>query len=219
MLSEKREAEPFVFPDGLPRLVSAANQVKLRYDYIDTLGQIMERVQTDARLLMLPNNPQIDGIWTGAQVKKIIGPKLEYGFAAGDEYKPLIASAVVLLDSFPFCGYTTLMDAFSFGTPAVTFEAFGAFGRAGAGVARAAGLPEWTIARNRDQYVEAAVYIANNPEVRQELKDTILRNQDVLFGNDQESYLGDALELILRNPSANFLKVRPKGTLLSKLGL
>ena len=219
MLSEQRKADPFVFPDGFPRLVSAANQVKYRFEYLNTLGKIMERVSADSRLLMLPNNPQIDGVWTGAQAKKIIGPKLEYAFLATNEYQPLIASAVVLLDSFPFCGYTTLMDAFSYGTPAVTYEGFGAFGRAGAGVARAAGLPDWTIARSSGEYVEAAVHIANNPSVREELKQTILRHQEILFGKDQERYLGDALELILKNPSAKFLKVQPNKSLLRRFGI
>lgn len=222
MLSSPRTPATFDFPDGKLRMVSAASQLKLRLNYLETLRQVLQGVGDKARLLMLPNRHDLDSLWARREVALTFGPeaqKLEYGLWVTDQYQSLIGGAAVLLDSFPFCGYTTLMDALSHGTPMVTYEGFGAFGRAGAGVARAVGMPAWTIARTPAQYVEAACRIVLDDTERARLRELTRQAAAVAFQDGQETVLGDALSAILRQPAARHLRVGTPQGVLRRLGL
>ena len=210
MLSSARTPSTFDFPDGKLRVVSAASQLKFRLGYLTALRHVLQGVEDKARLLMLPNRHDLDSLWARREVVRTFGAqasKLEYGLWVTDQYQSLIGGAAVLLDSFPFCGYTTLMDAISHGTPVVTYEGFGAFGRAGAGIARAVGLPAWTIARTPTQYVDAACRLVLDDSERNRLRELTRQAAALVFQEGQETALGDALSEILRRPAARHLRV------------
>lgn len=209
MLSSQRESvSPMKLPDSKARLVSTANFIKYRTNYVDTLVRTAQDLGNKARVVLIPNRTYLDALWLKDQVDAR-SPKglLDWHFTLKEDYMPLVAASCAVLGSWPFGGYTTIVDAFSLDVPAITFEGLGPAGRVASGVARAVGLPEWTIARSPEEFQRACVRIVREPEERQAMVRTLQANKAVLFGQEQEHYLGDAIEAILRNPDAPFLRI------------
>ena len=73
------------------------------------------------------------------------------------------------LDTFPFAGGTTSLDAVWMGVPVLTLSGGTVLHRAGASIATNLGLPE-LIARSEDDYVARAVRLARDPEQLSELR-------------------------------------------------
>lgn len=209
LLSSRRPAVAPLRPaDGFPRVVSTTSQIKYRVAYLQALKRIGEGLGTRGRLLVLPNRPFLDSIQATAAVRKRLeGTPVDHATALKDDYLATLAGAAVMLDSFPFGGYTTLVDAFSYGVPVVTREGVGAAGRLGAAVARMAGMPEWAIARTDDEYVAAALRLVHEPEERAALSLHLRSGLDALFEPGQEHALGEAIAQILASPKAAYLQI------------
>ena len=83
----------------------------------------------------------------------------------------------IALDSFPYNGQTTSLDAFWMGVPVVTLVGNTIVGRAGLCQAYNLGLPE-LVAHDPDQFAEIAVGLANDlprlSALRRELRQRML---------------------------------------------
>ncbi len=88
-----------------------------------------------------------------------------------------LAEADVALDSYPFSGFNSLVDALSMSLPVVTLDRPGAAGRFGSAVIRALGLQEHLVASDRTQYVELARRLASDPILRRDLRDQLSRER------------------------------------------
>lgn len=202
------DVAPLIPANGELRVVSTTNQIKYRVEYLQVLKRIAAGLGPRARMLVLPNRPFLDSVQAAEAVRKHFeGVPVDYVPVLKDSYLPTLAGSALMLDSFPFGGYTTLMDAFSLGVPVVTREGMGAAGRLGAAVARLAGMPEWAIARTDDEYVAAALRLVREPDERAELSRHLRSRLDLLFEPGQEGALGDALTRILTNPKAAWLQI------------
>jgi len=93
----------------------------------------------------------------------------------------ILSISDVQLDTYPYGGWTTNMEALYVGLPIVTQEGDLARSRWGAGMLRALGICEG-IAANEDEYVQWAVTFAENAELRQRLSQQIKTNvAQILF--------------------------------------
>lgn len=93
----------------------------------------------------------------------------------------LLAIADVQLDSYPYGGWTTNMEALHAGLPIVTQEGELARSRWGAGLLRALGVSEG-IAANEQEYIAWAVRLAQDSALRQRLTGQIKGQvEEVLF--------------------------------------
>ena len=207
LLSSRRPpAAPYRFEDGRARITSTASLQKYRTSYLQVLADVARQCP-QAKLLLLPNRLTLQGLWMQDELLRIMPENTECMLSLRENYLNVLAGSVLLLDSFPFGGYTTVIDALCMGVPVVTSEGFGAAHRAGAAVARAAGMPEWTIARNEEQYLQAALRILRDDGLRSEMARQVEQGLDALFSQSQEHHLADALEAILRNPRAPHLTI------------
>ena len=114
---------------------------------------------------------------------------------------PLLAIADIQLDTFPYGGWTTNMEALYMGLPIVTQEGDLARSRWGAHMLRALGISEG-IANNADEYVEWAVRFAGDLELRKHVKGKIIKQvRDVLFNGAeaQLAYEEVLLKIITEN--------------------
>jgi protein O-GlcNAc transferase len=84
----------------------------------------------------------------------------------------LLAIADIQLDTYPYGGWTTTMEALYMGLPMITQEGDMARSRWGAHMLRALGVQEG-IASNEKEYVEWAVHLAQNKELREQIKEKI----------------------------------------------
>jgi protein O-GlcNAc transferase len=84
----------------------------------------------------------------------------------------LLAIADIQLDTYPYGGWTTSLEGLYMGLPMVTQEGDMARSRWGSHMLRALGIQEG-IAMNEEEYVEWAVKLANNKELREQIKKKI----------------------------------------------
>ncbi|BBB92191.1 MAG TPA: hypothetical protein PKA28_05040 [Methylomusa anaerophila] len=102
----------------------------------------------------------------------------------------ILSLADVQLDTYPYGGWTTNMEALYMGLPIVTQEGELARSRWGAGMLRALGITEG-IAANEEEYVDWAVRLAQDAKLRRRLSTRIkARVKKVLFNGPiaQRSY-------------------------------
>jgi len=81
-------------------------------------------------------------------------------------------SADIALDSFPFCGAATTCQTLWMGLPIVTLAGRSLYSRAGVSILSQLGLTE-LIAANADEYVEAAVALAQDPAALARLRESL----------------------------------------------
>ena len=79
------------------------------------------------------------------------------------QYLEAHASVDLLLDTFPFNGLTITSNALWMGVPCVTLSGNTSASRAGTSLLGRLGLPQF-VASNKEEYLRAAVYYAENPE-------------------------------------------------------
>jgi predicted O-linked N-acetylglucosamine transferase (SPINDLY family) len=113
------------------------------------------------------------------------------------DFVALLAASDVMLDPLHYSGGNTSLEAFSVGTPIVTWP--GAFmrGRHTHGFYRLMGLDD-CIARGPAHYVELAVRLGTDPAWRAAVSGRIVAASGVLFENLEsvrglEAFLGDAV--------------------------
>jgi tetratricopeptide (TPR) repeat protein len=101
----------------------------------------------------------------------------------------------VVLDTYPYNGATTTLDAFWMGVPVVTLVGPTAGGRAGLSLATNLGLPE-LIATKPDEYVEIAAGLARDParltalrwSLRDRLQSSVLMDGQRFAASVEEAY-------------------------------
>ena len=127
---------------------------------------------------------------------KILPPMGEAKYVLG-----LLSISDVQLDSYPYGGWTTNMEALYMGLPIVTQEGELARSRWGAGMLRALGISEG-IAANEEEYVSWAVKLAQDANLRKDLRTRIKRRVKRAFFNGpyaQRAY-EDALIKMVNEP-------------------
>ena len=114
---------------------------------------------------------------------------------------PLLAIADIQLDTYPYGGWTTNMEALYVGLPIVTQEGHMARSRWGAHMLRALGVYEG-IANSADEYVEWAVRFARAPELRRLVKEKMIsQGRQIIFNGAaaQAAYEDALLKIFAEN--------------------
>lgn len=97
-----------------------------------------------------------------------------------DKYLGLLEMADVILDSYPFGGYTTSLECFGMGVPVVTLPHPMFAGRCTYGFYKLMNITD-LVASTRDEYVQLAVKLANDKEWAADLRQKIKDRNHVLF--------------------------------------
>jgi predicted O-linked N-acetylglucosamine transferase (SPINDLY family) len=84
-------------------------------------------------------------------------------------YLTFFSRTDILLDSFPYNGYTTTLDSLWMGVPVLTLEGDTNVSRAGMSMLSNVGLPEW-IADSLNNYVERAIHFASGVPMLERLR-------------------------------------------------
>jgi len=111
----------------------------------------------------------------------------------------LLCEADLYLDSFPFGGFNTLIEALAAGCPVVTLEGKTACGRFGAAMLRILGLPDFLIARTPNEYVAAARRILTDDVLRADVRSMLGRERvlKLLCGSDVGEHFAAAVKWML----------------------
>lgn len=176
-------------PDDAFVFISCANGMKHvpQRDYIWV--EILRRIP-HAWILIKPFNPwdydrkmveriRLAGRRAGAPERILY----VNGYDNHNEVFALLSLANAQLDTYPFNGWTTTIEAFCLALPTVTQEGNGYRSRLGAGFLRSMGIIEG-IASNEDEYIQWAVKFANDPGLCSWVKNRIkMTRKNLLFDN------------------------------------
>ena len=99
-----------------------------------------------------------------------------------DAFRALNLACDATLAPFPFGGGDTSLEAFAQGTPVVTMPTPYLRGNFTHAMYRAMGI-DACVANSPEQYVEIALRLANDPAWREEVQQSILAKNQVLFEN------------------------------------
>lgn len=158
---------------------------KLHPDFDRILAEILERDPVSIVLLVEADRPKWSELLANrfatncpsvaARIRII--PRL-----ARNEYLQLLAAAPVILDTRPFGGGLTTLDALAMGTPIITWPGDTMASRFTASCYARMGFRE-CVAGNADEYVHKACAIANDTSLRARMSAQIIASHDVLYSN------------------------------------
>jgi predicted O-linked N-acetylglucosamine transferase (SPINDLY family) len=131
------------------RILRSVPQARLRLKYMDWLDRPAIAGRIKARFAA-----------HGIETERLL---LDGGLLARPDHLALVGASDIMLDSFPFNGWTTTFEAMWMGVPVVTVAGDRFLGRVGASFLTAAGYPE-LIARDVEGYVEIALALARDPD-------------------------------------------------------
>ncbi|KNC53746.1 tetratricopeptide TPR_2 repeat protein [Thecamonas trahens ATCC 50062] len=142
-------------------------QFKLAPDFDVTFKAVLEADPAGVLLLKTYSSPDLDAILV-RRMTKALGAKLMERVVVlprltGPQWFGMLAAADVILDSYPFGGYTTTLEALYMGTPVVSLPHPSLMsGRCTLGFLRILGLDDVLGAESRTDYVDRAVRVASN---------------------------------------------------------
>lgn len=158
---------------------------KIHPDFDVVIGNILDR-DSAAQVLFLENKPDLH-VRLGHRFEQQLGRERRerihfLSWADRQRFYQRLMAADVILDSFYFGGGNTAYQALGLGCPIVTLDLPWNKSRWTQTMYQLMGMPE-LIAKNRDDYVELSVSVANNKPWNQSLRQKILGANKVLFNN------------------------------------
>lgn len=182
--SPMKSRSGFGLPDKGVLYLCPQMPMKIHPDFDRLAAQILKR-DTTGQLVLIAARPQ----WIAALQERLalslgqdmervhLLPKQEHG-----DYLSLLAAADLVLDTPHFSGGASSLDAFAVGTPIVTLEGEYMRGRQTAMLCRRAGVPE-LIADSADAYVDLALHLARNHDVRAQVRQRFAEGGKRLFND------------------------------------
>lgn len=164
---------------GPVTLVSAANYYKLVPDLRRAWMEILARTR-NTQLLLMPFGPAWSNQYDVVKLSGLLRVEAEElgvdssrislskTFESVADLRRAMATGDLYLDSFPFAGFNSLLDALECGLPAVARAGSAFRSMMGASILRCLDLPE-LVADSRERYVQLAVELAEDEERRREL--------------------------------------------------
>lgn len=194
----------FNLPDDAVIFISCANGIKHGPERDKVLIEILRKADNACIALKpfmtphLTDKQFIDRLQSaaeraGVRDRLIILPPLE----KSTDLMSLLLQSDVQLDTYPYGGWTTNMEALYAGLPIITQEGDMARNRWGAALLKTLGVTEG-IAGNESEYIDWAVRFAHNPELRYQIRDQIKSKvKSVLFNgiSAQKDYEEILIEL------------------------
>ncbi len=176
-------------PDDVVVFVSCANGLKHVPARDEVLLQILKRAPNSCIILKPYFSAQEGDVFT----RRVIGRAKEAGVDSRlfiipplGKVEAVLAIADVQLDTYPYGGWTTNMEALYMGLPIVTQEGPMARNRWGSHMLRALGVSEG-IAHNEQEYVEWAVRFADDADLRHRVKRQIQQKAGEALFNGAEA--------------------------------
>jgi predicted O-linked N-acetylglucosamine transferase (SPINDLY family) len=154
------------------------NFMKVNRTVLELWARVLSSVPSSRLLLLAPEG------WSRAFVTEVFGSagvssdRVEFVTQRErHEYLDLYNRIDIALDTFPYNGHTTSLDAFWMGVPVVTLLGNTIVGRAGLSLAKNLDLDE-LVARDSDQFVQIATKLTSDIPRLQELRGGLRRRME-----------------------------------------
>jgi len=154
---------------------------KISPDVFDLWMRILSRVPSSVLWLLSPSDAARRNLRREAEARGVSSARLFFApFDPRDRYLARLRLGNLMLDAFHHSAMTTACDAMAAGLPVLTIPGNAMASRGGESLARAAGVPEM-VARDKEDYVEKAVYLAQHPKDLQRIRQKLLARTGPLF--------------------------------------
>lgn len=198
----KLTRKDFGLPADAVLLVSCANGIKHGPERDELLVKILQQAPQSMVVLKPFMNPDlVQPKWMrrvqeaarrgGVEDRLRIIPPL----AQGKDLMDFLAMADIQLDTYPYGGWTTNMEAVFAGLAIVTQEDEQARSRWGAHILRALGVSAG-IAKNENEYVRQAVELVNNKPLREQVRQQIREKAKAVLFNGEAAQPAYEQELL-----------------------
>lgn len=169
--------------DDQVRICATASKSKLGSDLLKAWDAVQEGESKTSLTLFSNMSASEAALRSGAIGELLTHGEVELTCAIPrNDLVASMADADLYLDSFPFGGFNSLVEALVFGVPVVTLEGSQARSRFGAAILRKLGLPDFLIAHSYPEYVAAAKRLIQDAGLRQSIRDQLGTPDQVLRG-------------------------------------
>jgi predicted O-linked N-acetylglucosamine transferase (SPINDLY family) len=201
--------------------ISGANFFKIVPELIHTWAKIIAEVPNSV-LVLLPFGPN----WSNAYPKQAFENNLnqvfsQYGISAErliildpqpvpnrEDIKEYFKIADIYLDSYPFSGTTSLIEPLQVNLPVIARQGNTFRSAMGAAMARSLDLSD-LVADSEETYIQLAVKLGTNPELRQQKSDRIKQkmqqNPSFLDSRSYSAQMGTLFQQLFQQYQANNL--------------
>ena len=162
--------------NGYVTFGSFNNFNKISDETIETWGSILKKISNSKLLLKSSTNLNIDVL-----IKKFeqIGIKKQIKFIPRtekfDDHLNNYNEIDLALDTFPYNGVTTTFEAIWKGVPVLTIEGYNFNSRCGSSIIKNLGI-NYLVAKNEDDYISKAIYLSNNLDYLNEIRDNVFND-------------------------------------------
>ena len=144
--------------------------MKVNRNTLELWGRVLATVSSSRLLVLAPPGAARDFVRDVLEGQGVERERVDFVSVQGHEqYLASYQRIDVALDTFPYNGHTTSLDAFYMGVPVVTLVGETVVGRAGLCLAHNLGLKE-CVAHDPDEFVRAAVNFVAEPGRLRELR-------------------------------------------------
>jgi predicted O-linked N-acetylglucosamine transferase (SPINDLY family) len=173
-LTDVPEVSPLpALADGCVTFGSLNHFRKVNTGVLRLWGKVLNAVPQSRLVLVAPEGSARARVHAVLEEAGVTRDRIEFvGRCGRIDYLARYRAIDIGLDTFPYNGHTTSLDALWMGVPTVTLVGETVVGRAGLGQAMNMGLPE-LIATTEDQYVEVASSLASDLEHLSRLRQTL----------------------------------------------
>jgi hypothetical protein len=176
---------------------------KINYPHLLHLKKIIENSEKKIKFRFfpsIPNDSKLNAL--GKEIAAILGKQnFEiYATCAYEKYMSLIEEADLVIDSFHFGGYNTVIDSLYLYKPFITLEGNKAYNKFAAVVLRCIGLPE-LIATEPEEYIRIILRLINDDNYRFYLNHKLKTANiyEKIFNTGMEKYFKKAIDYLLEN--------------------
>ncbi|WP_250509474.1 hypothetical protein [Caballeronia sp. GACF4] len=160
----------------------AATPMKLNPSFFTACRAIVQRAEPQVHLHFIASGSKV---FTLMHLNRVLTEYLPsgsftiHGFLPYEEYAEQLANMDMFLSPFPFGNTNGIVDAFTVGLPGICKTGPEVFEHIDGAMFARASMPEWMVATTVDDYVEAAVRLANNRDEREALRAWMLETKVV----------------------------------------
>lgn len=147
---------------GPVRIGVAAMQAKVSWPFIRCLREVQRRADRTVEFHFFPPLNGTLMYQFGRQVERLLKNTIVCEKINNEQYLEWLGECDIATFSFPFGGSNSTLDAMLLGLPMVGMEGKELHARMDSTLMRRAGLPEWLIARNESEYVEALLKLMDD---------------------------------------------------------
>jgi predicted O-linked N-acetylglucosamine transferase (SPINDLY family) len=177
---------------------------KINYDNLIILKKILSSSEKKITYLFLPAlNPDSYFLAIEEEIKNILGAdniEVIPDYLTHRQFMNKLETADIIIDSFPFGGYNTIIDSLYLNKALVTLEGTKAYNRFSGAMLRRLGLDE-LITNNSEEFIEKVLKLVNNDNYRHIINEKIrkLNPGKDLFNQQEIKYFKQAIDYLIEN--------------------